>query len=149
MMKMQQNIFGGKGCDLNGVTQRVDECGDCPEGLTTQDITFGKLGGNYAGKRPEDCRRTVLGEPYEGKLHVRIDEGKVETTRSGYRHWFVKMHMADLGDGFRRQGATFLLYSRSSKGNSGYGPAANSFMAKSMSPGSFFYDRRHPGLNYA
>ena len=110
-MKMQQNIFGGKGCDLNGVTQRVDECGDCPEGLTTQDITFGKLGGNYAGKRPEDCRRTVLGEPYEGKLHVRIDEWKVETTRSGYRHWFVKMHMADLGDGFRRQGATFLLYS--------------------------------------
>jgi hypothetical protein len=79
MMKMQHNIFEGKGCDLNGVTQRVDGRGDCPEGLTTQEVTFEMLGGNYAGKRTEVYRRTVLAEPYEGKLHVRFDEGTVET----------------------------------------------------------------------
>ena len=32
------NIFGGKGCDLNGVTQRVDGRGDCPKGLTAQEV---------------------------------------------------------------------------------------------------------------
>ncbi len=88
MMRMQQNIFGGKGCDLNGVTQRVDGRGDCPDksGLTTQEVTFEMLGGNYAGKRTEVYRRTVLGEPYEGKPHVRFEEGTVETRSSGYRH---------------------------------------------------------------
>jgi len=34
----------------------------------------------------------------------------VETKRSSYRHWFVKIHVADLGDGQQCTGATALLY---------------------------------------
>ena len=57
----------------------MDGRGDCLKGLTTQEVTFKRLGGNYAGKRTEVYRRIVLGEPYEGKPHVRFDEGMVET----------------------------------------------------------------------
>jgi hypothetical protein len=82
-MRMQQNIFGGKGCDLNGVTQRVDGRGDCPDksGLTTQEVTFEMLSGNYAGKRTEVYRRTVLGEPYEGHAKGRCASG-AKTSRT-------------------------------------------------------------------
>ncbi len=34
----------------------------------------------------------------------------METTRSGHRHWFVMMHVADLGDSLQCTGATALLY---------------------------------------
>ncbi len=36
-------------------------------------------------------QRTVHGKPYEGKPHVRFDEGTVETSGSRHRHWFVMM----------------------------------------------------------
>jgi len=40
-------------------------------------------------------QRNAQGKPYEGKPHVRFDEGTVETSWSYHRHWFVMMHVAN------------------------------------------------------
>jgi len=79
-MKMHQNILGGKGRDLRSMSKEGKGSVTASMAISTGEKKNSENSAlTILMSERKAHRKTAQGKPYEGKPHVRFDEGTVET----------------------------------------------------------------------